>query len=67
MEGRTGARYKEANALAARFREIKSSLNPKEQLEAMDAAQSALSSVAVAALLMALHASPCAEASLRKP
>ena len=47
LEGRTGARYKEANALAAKFREIKSSLNPREQLEAMDAAQSALS-VAVA-------------------
>lgn len=42
LEGRTGARYKEANALAAKFREIKSSLNPREQLEAMDAAQSIL-------------------------
>ncbi|CAE6972456.1 unnamed protein product [Symbiodinium sp. CCMP2456] len=42
LEGRTGARYKEANALAAKFREIKSSLSPKEQLEAMDAAQSIL-------------------------
>ncbi|CAE6930486.1 unnamed protein product [Symbiodinium sp. CCMP2592] len=42
LEGRTGARYKEANALAAKFREIKSSLNPGEQLEAMDAAQSIL-------------------------
>lgn len=47
LEERVAVRYGEAKEYTERFREIQDSMSPREQVAAMDAAQSALSQKAV--------------------